>query len=125
MIPPEALRVCPDSSPKPKTFDEILAESELPPPGPELYAARRRLWLTPRPEVAPTRLNVQSSSSPPSSSHRRLEILLSSPNAIQNEEVWNGGIQGVWKVLNGGRHFRRRLPMALLVCSVACLLHLV
>jgi hypothetical protein len=33
--------------PPPATFQSILASANLPPPGPEYFAARRALWITP------------------------------------------------------------------------------
>jgi hypothetical protein len=89
--------------------NDILAASELPPPGPDHYAAQRKLWLTPRHAVV---------SSPPesSTSRQRLEKLLSSPGAAESDDVWDNGIEKVWKGLNAGGRFKRRLPMALIVC---------
>jgi len=88
--------------------NDILAASELPPPGPDHYAARRKLWLTPRHAVV---------SSPPesSTSRQRLEKLLSSPGAAESDDVWDNGIEKVWKGLNAGGRFKRRLPMALII----------
>lgn len=91
-----------------QTFDELLAASDLPPPGPELYAARRKLWLAPR-------STMQSHTPVPSTAHRRLEKLLSTPNAVENDKVWNNGIEKVWKGLAAGANLKRRLPMALMV----------
>lgn len=93
-----------------KSWDDILAAAELPPPGPDHYAARRNLWLTPR--------HIAESSSPDTStSRKRLEEVLSLPDAVYNDEVWESGIGKVWKGLNSGGNLKRRLPMALMVCS--------
>jgi hypothetical protein len=97
-------------SPTPSSWDAILAASELPPPGPDHYAARRKLWLTPR-------HIVQSSPLESSTSRQRLEKLLNLPNATESDEAWNDGIENVWKGLNAGGKLKRRLPMALIVCS--------
>jgi hypothetical protein len=101
-------------SPSPTTlnsWDRILAasKSELPPPGPDHYAARRKLWLTPRHIVEPSPIE-------PSTSRQRLEKLLSFPDAAESDEVWSNGLDKVWKGLNEGGRFKRRLPMALIVC---------
>ena len=85
-----------------------LVNSNLPPPGPAHYAARRSLWLTPT--KAPER-------SPSSSSRLRLEQLLSQPGAVHSDEAWKGGVEKVWKGLVGGGTLRRRLPMNLVVCT--------
>ncbi|KAG6336534.1 hypothetical protein ID866_2556 [Astraeus odoratus] len=83
-----------------------LVNSNLPPPGPAHYAARRALWLTPTkvPEHAPS-----------SSSRLRLEQLLSQPGAVHSDEAWKGGVEKVWKGLVGGGRLRRRLPMHLVI----------
>lgn len=90
----------------PKSFEELLAASELPPPGPEYYAARRALWLTP---TARARLPEQSSS------RKRLEKLLNAPDAVDDDDVWDNGIEKVWKGLSAGGRLKRPLPMGLIV----------
>jgi hypothetical protein len=97
----------------PNSPNHILAASELPPPGPDHYVARRKLWLTPRQAVV---------SPPPesSTSRQRLEKLLSSPGAAESDDVWNNGIEKVWNGLNAGGRLKRRLPMALIVCQQPC-----
>ncbi|RDB22551.1 hypothetical protein Hypma_010013 [Hypsizygus marmoreus] len=92
------------------TFDDILAAADLPPPGPEFYAARRKLWLTPRSDVQP-----RASPQGQSTSRQRLEQLLSTPNAVQNDYVWNNGVEKVYKNLSAGGRLKRRLPMALII----------
>jgi hypothetical protein len=96
-------RSCSTSS----SFEELLSLTPLPPPGPSHYAARRALWLTPRPEPPPP--------SEPSSSRQKLEQLLSRPGGIESEEVWKGGIEKVWKGLVSGGRLKRRLPMCIVV----------
>ena len=91
-------------------WDIILAASELPPPGPDHYVARRKLWLTPQ------RI-VEHPSNQPSTSRQRLEKLLSFPDAAESDKVWNNGVENVWRGLNEGGRLKRRLPMALIVCS--------
>ncbi|KAH7914409.1 hypothetical protein BJ138DRAFT_1143959 [Hygrophoropsis aurantiaca] len=88
------------------THTSILSTPDLPPPGPEHYAARRALWLT------PTKLPQRSSQS---SSRQRLEHLLHSSNAVYSEAAWKGGVDKVWKGLIGGGRLKRRLPMALVL----------
>ncbi|KAF8238849.1 hypothetical protein L208DRAFT_1049139, partial [Tricholoma matsutake] len=91
--------------------DDILSASQLPPPGPDHYLARRKLWLTPR----QGRHIVESSQIESSTSLQRLERLLDFPHAAESDEVWNGGIESIWKGLNAGGKFKRRLPMALII----------
>ncbi|KAF9464380.1 hypothetical protein BDZ94DRAFT_1161945 [Collybia nuda] len=90
------------------TFDSILATAKLPPPGPDYYVARRALWLTPRCPATPR-------SPEPSTSRKRLEKILSSPNAVESEAAWKNGIEDVWKGLSGGGRLKRRLPMSLII----------
>ncbi|KAJ4478309.1 hypothetical protein J3R30DRAFT_3290194 [Lentinula aciculospora] len=96
------------------SFQRILEASELPPPGPLYYAARRALWLkSPNNNNAPRIL-------PPSTSRLKLENLLNTPDAVYNDELWEGGIQKVWKGLSGGASLKRRLPMNLVIKIVHC-----
>ncbi|KAF9534714.1 hypothetical protein CPB83DRAFT_211061, partial [Crepidotus variabilis] len=90
------------------TFDQLLQESELPLPGPEYYEARRKLWLTPRPSP-PTPPSVASDA------RERLEEILSQPNAVYNREVWNNGLEKVWKGLSSGGKLKTRLPMNMII----------
>jgi len=79
----------------------------LPPPGPEFYETRRVLWLTPR--------NGAPRPRSPSSSRAKLEELLSRPDAVTSETVWEAGVKSVWKgLLNGGK-LRRTLPLWVVV----------
>jgi hypothetical protein len=92
-------------------FEDTLATIALPPPGPAYYAARRALWLTPVPEAPLPPV--------PSTSRQRLEHLLSIPGAVESEEVWENGVEKVWKGLVAGGRLKRRLPMNLVVCNRA------
>ena len=108
-IPPSPLIL----APPPSTLDDILAKSKLPPPGPDYYAMRRQLWLSPRCAVEAPPLE-------PSASRQRLEKLLAPPDAAQSEEVWKSGVEKVWQGLNAGGKLKRRLPMALIVRQTFC-----
>ncbi|KAG6895416.1 hypothetical protein C0992_001378 [Termitomyces sp. T32_za158] len=99
----------PDHCPVP-SFDDILDSSSLPPPGPDFYAARRALWLTPRPVMR------HPDSTSPSVSRQRLEGLLSTPDAAKDDYAWNHGVKKVWGVLDTGSRLRRPLPLSLIVC---------
>ncbi|KAG6911250.1 hypothetical protein DXG01_003117 [Tephrocybe rancida] len=92
-----------------KSFDDVLDAAVLPPPGPELYAARRALWLTPRPN------SPRPSSIAPSSSRQRLEHLLRPPSAAEGDYAWNHGVKRVWKSLDAGDKLKKRLPLALII----------
>ncbi|KAF8076572.1 hypothetical protein FPV67DRAFT_1393301, partial [Lyophyllum atratum] len=94
--------------PSTQAFDDILAAANLPPPGPDLYAARRSLWLAQRPSTRPT-------SVVPSTSQQRLQHILSPPNAVDDDDVWNNGVAKVWHTLSAGGRLKRRLPMALII----------
>jgi len=90
------------------TFDQILENAELPSPGPDYFAARRRLWLTPRVDVDPTPPT-------PSAARDKLEEILSHPNSAHSSEVWNNGLERVWKGLSSGGRLKNRLPMNLII----------
>ncbi|KAF8165531.1 hypothetical protein B0H34DRAFT_671350 [Crassisporium funariophilum] len=92
------------------SFDKILQSSSLPDPGPDFYAARRRLWLTPRIIPVPP---------PPSSSRQKLEDLLSQPGAIRNQEVWHSGIEKVWKGLSSGGKLKHRLSLNIIPVHIS------
>ena len=94
-------------TPSSSQFEDLLATTDLPHPGPSYYVARRSLWLVPRPlQFRP----VESSTS-----RQRLEDLLSRPGAVADEGVWKAGIEKVWKGLVAGGKLKRRLPMNLVV----------
>ncbi|KAJ7178972.1 hypothetical protein C8R46DRAFT_619972 [Mycena filopes] len=92
-----------DSSPS----SSSSADSTTPPlSGVDLYNARRALWLTPTvPPRAPD----------PSSSRRKLEQVLSTPDALTSDEVWFGSVEKIWKGLGAGGRLKRRLPMTLVI----------
>ncbi|TFK22349.1 hypothetical protein FA15DRAFT_671648 [Coprinopsis marcescibilis] len=84
-------------------FDELLAKSDLPPPGPALYAARRQLWLSPGWERA-------RQPKPQSSSRQKLELVLNQPNLLHNQEAWKK-VDRVWRNLSNGSRLNEGLPM--------------
>ncbi|KAG5648910.1 hypothetical protein DXG03_000259 [Asterophora parasitica] len=92
----------------PQSFDGILAAADLPPPGPDYYAARRSLWLTPR-------QTAQIAQAEPSTSRQRLEHLLSLSNDPEDEYIWKNGVGKVWTSLDAGGRFKRRLPLAMII----------
>ena len=92
-----------------QTFDELLAITDLPPPGPELYAARRKLWLAPR-------QNDQRTSQLPSVAQRKLDTLL---NKVADDRVWNSSIGPAWKRISTGENLKQSIPMALMVCVLS------
>jgi hypothetical protein len=96
------------------SFEQILKEAALPPPGPQHYAARRALWLKEPSNSLPPREQPPSTSM----SRRKLENLLNTPGALYNDQVWEGGIQKVWKGLSNGASLKRRLPMSLVVSNL-------
>ncbi|KAL0570095.1 hypothetical protein V5O48_011870 [Marasmius crinis-equi] len=108
MIPSEQV-----SSTQSSSFeDRLKSASNLPPPGPSHYAARRALWLTPTGHVREPL--------PPSTSRRKLETLLATPNAADDDNVWNGGIEKVWKGLSSGVTLKKRLPMSMVIKIIHC-----
>ncbi|RPD67349.1 hypothetical protein L226DRAFT_529695 [Lentinus tigrinus ALCF2SS1-7] len=88
-------------------YQERLAAAHLPPPGPEYFNARRALWLVPGPNHSiPTETN---------SSRRRLEALLATRDALEDEVVWQTGVDRVWRGLLNGARLKHRLPLALIL----------
>ncbi|KAI0650267.1 hypothetical protein C8Q79DRAFT_942915 [Trametes meyenii] len=88
-------------------FEQRLLAAELPPPGPDHFTSRRNLWTMPG----------LSSTSPtqPNTSRLRLEILLASPGALENDETWSAGLDRVWRGLVGCAKLKHRLPLALVI----------
>ncbi|KAJ7490437.1 hypothetical protein B0H11DRAFT_1625793, partial [Mycena galericulata] len=74
--------------------------------GVEFYNARRAQWLTP---------TVPPRAAEPSSSRRKLEQVLSSPDAVSDDAVWSGSVEKIWKGLSAGGRLKRRLPMKLVI----------
>ncbi|KAJ6539512.1 hypothetical protein B0H19DRAFT_1078574 [Mycena capillaripes] len=87
--------------------DSPPASSSSPPlSGVEFYNARRALWLTPTVPPRPPE---------PSSSRRKLEQVLSEPDALTSDDVWYGSVEKIWKGLGAGGRLKRRLPMRLVI----------
>ncbi|KAJ7498741.1 hypothetical protein FB451DRAFT_1014494 [Mycena latifolia] len=74
--------------------------------GPDYYIQRRARWLTPTVPPRPPE---------PSSSRRKLEQVLSSPDALTSDDVWFGSVEKIWKGLGAGGRLKRRLPMKLVI----------
>ena len=90
------------------TFDELLAITDLPSPGPELYKARRKLWLTPRQNDQQTRqLSLIA--------QHKLDALL---NKVADDRVWNSSIGPAWKRISTGANLKQNIPMALMVYTL-------
>ncbi|KAI0638013.1 hypothetical protein C8Q77DRAFT_405521 [Trametes polyzona] len=83
----------------------------MPPPGPELFHARRYLWLQPGPNRP-----LPAQPYPP---RDRLESLLATPGAIESDATWRAGLEGVWNGLVGDGHrevrLKHRLPLGLVI----------
>ena len=98
------------NSESPSSIFAHLADADLPPPGPDHFAARRALWTTP---TAASRLGHNTSPS-----HVRLEGLLNQPGALESPEVWDAGLSKVWRGLVGvgGGKLKSPLPLRAVVC---------
>ncbi|KAJ7765067.1 hypothetical protein DFH07DRAFT_719449, partial [Mycena maculata] len=79
--------------------------------GPTFYAARRLRWLTPPVPTARPASPTPSSSS----SRRKLEAALSTPDALTSDVVWHTNVEKIWKGLGAGGRLKRRLPMRLVI----------
>lgn len=87
-----------------QSFEQVLQHADLPEPGPGYYEARRRLWLTPLPDLPHRQI--------PSPAQQKLEDFLNKPNAIH----WNKALGRVWRGLSSGGKLKNHLPMNLIVC---------
>ncbi|TBU64073.1 hypothetical protein BD310DRAFT_915294 [Dichomitus squalens] len=88
-------------------FQNRLATATLPPPGNEHFIARRALWRTPGSNPpCPTE---------PNASRKRLEALLAQPDALEDDGVWDAGVNRVWDGLIAGARLKHRLPLALVL----------
>lgn len=94
----------------PSAFAHLLdvSKSHLPPSGPELFEARRRLWTTPPTDSPRPRR-------PDSPSRTRLRELLHTPGALESDSVWHAGLGRVWKGLVSGGRLRSFLPLSFVV----------
>lgn len=89
----------------PSHFDELLASSDLPDPGPAYFQARRALWLTPM--GTPSSAVHQSRPL-----HPTLQALLEGPTeALYEESNWNGGVGKICSRLLSGESLSNRLPL--------------
>jgi len=96
--------------PRQPSFDQILQEASLPEPGPEYYAARRRIWLTPTRVLPPP--------PPASSSRQRIENLFNQSNGnsiVYSSEAWRNGLEKAWKGLSSGVRLKYKLPLNIVV----------
>ena len=87
-----------------RRFEQVIENTLLPPPGPAHFAARRALWR--RPISFPPPRTEQSA---------KLRELLDQEGAVDSDEVWNNGLDKIWKGVTGGGRLKRRLPMRYLV----------
>lgn len=96
-----------DHQPPIPTSSHGSEHTNLPPPGPDHFAARRALWLKP---TATSRLGQA-----PSTSCVRLENLLEEPGALERPAVWDAGLNKVWRGLVGGGRLKSFLPLRVVV----------
>ena len=94
-------------TPSMSRFEERLVTEGLPPPGVDHFAARRAMWWTPG--------SSPPSPTEPNPSRGRLETLLAEPGALEDDKVWDAGLDRVWRGLTGGTKLKHRLPLALVV----------
>jgi hypothetical protein len=81
----------------------------LPPPGPEYYTARRRLWLKPSWNSTPRPRPRHSNS------RQKLEAILNQTNVLYDDSAWKK-LDKVWKNLSNGTRLSENLPMNFIVC---------
>ncbi|KAF5322538.1 hypothetical protein D9619_000641 [Psilocybe cf. subviscida] len=95
------------SPPQKSTFQDILQSADLPEPGPEYYAARRRLWLTPRPETG--------TPPPLSPTRKELEEEVAKQSALHNPKSWTPTMDKMWRRLSNGRPLKYPLPLHFII----------
>ena len=98
--------------------------------GPEYFEVRRKAWLTPKDDRSDS--TPQPLSPGGSSSRQRIAELLSKPGAVESEvscpsiflcllsyeqDIWNRGLQTLWRGLVTGSRFKRPLPLDVVVSS--------
>jgi hypothetical protein len=87
-------------------FDQLLATTPLPAPGPAHFAARRALWLAP---------NGQRREPEPSRFLERLETVLAPNDAVENDRLWRTDVEKIWRGLNSGGRLKHRMRLGLAV----------
>ena len=95
------------SSPRLSRFEQLLESTQMPPSGPEYYAARRRLWLKPGWQDTPKARSR-------SSSRQKLETVLNQSDVLNDDNAWKK-IERVYKNIDGGTRLSEGLPMSLIV----------
>ncbi|KAH6914822.1 hypothetical protein BKA70DRAFT_1510411 [Coprinopsis sp. MPI-PUGE-AT-0042] len=89
----------------PSRFEQLLASTDLPPPGPELYAVRRRLWLKAAAE------KVSRPPKPHSQTRQKLEALSNGGDLARDDQAWKK-VEKVWKNLAGGSRLSEPIAMS-------------
>jgi hypothetical protein len=87
-------------------FEEVLANTAMPEPGPDYFAVRQQLWRTPHgsgPKSSPKR-------------SRKLQVLLQRDGPLDKQQDWDAGLDKIWKGIIGGQKLRERIPLRDLVC---------
>ncbi|KAF9481817.1 hypothetical protein BDN70DRAFT_991561 [Pholiota conissans] len=83
----------------PISFDAVLQATPMPDPGPEYYAARRKLWLTP--------LDAACSSARMAANSQKIESLLSHEDKLYSVQAWRS--------ISSGQRLKRNLPLPVLI----------
>ncbi len=99
----------------PSVFEQTLANSHLPDPGPDYFLARRKLWLTPRPQPS------SEPSATPKQTSTQLQSLLEGPvEDLYKESNWKGGVGKICeRILVNREALSQKLPLRHLVCAHA------
>lgn len=108
------LSVSPISTQHDSRFDDLLAKSDLPEPGPAYFQARRALWLTPMP-------NESAHTTKPLNPNLRA-LLEGRTEALYEESNWNGGVGRICERVLSGEPLSNKLPLQYLVCPFTCAL---
>ncbi|KAI0729337.1 hypothetical protein C8Q72DRAFT_742628, partial [Fomitopsis betulina] len=88
-------------------FEQRIASTQMPQPGPAYFQARRALWWQP---MVVSRQPAESSTP-----RRTLEDLLATENAYEDDGIWRAGVGKVYRALVDGARLKKRMPLRLVV----------
>ncbi|TFK55534.1 hypothetical protein OE88DRAFT_1804371 [Heliocybe sulcata] len=85
-------------------FSQLLEDHPLPPSGPDLFAARRALWLTPSPKSPPHSQSAEQSN---------LDDVMAQDPA--DKGFWKVHLERAYEMLMSGRALKRSMGMRFIV----------
>ncbi|KAG8742251.1 hypothetical protein FRC10_001738 [Ceratobasidium sp. 414] len=95
--------------PTPPNTEPMNSEHAPPTSGPEFFEWRRNQWRNARPKAGESTRALPAP--PDSTSHARLETIVTSPGYEYNDTIWNTYLKNVNERLKGGVTLRKPLPL--------------